>query len=189
MGSTKMKSNASKHPHAGKHFIIENGELKGMTVKVADFLQNQFQGKAIKAIIERADIKPLVDQLRGRGFEVTEKTLYAFGPDKFPLLLDDTEIQVQAKPKLKSIEGGKDDAGKASGKDSGPDGGTRDEGRSVSSGETDTEISGEGSEVTESDSQVGSGSGDVEKTDSRPDKPKAGTGSKGSQRGNRGKSN
>lgn len=192
MGSTKMKSNARRHPHAGKHFIVETGKLKGLTVKISDFLQNQFQGKSIKALSKRADIAPMIAQLEGRGFKVTETTLYAFGPDKLPLLLDDSEIQVQAKekPKLKSIEGGKDDSREASGEDLRDAGGSGDEGRSVSSGETDTEVSGEGHEVTESDSEVGGGEGSTKPTAPRHDKPKAGTGSKDTKRNNRnGKSN
>ncbi len=178
MGSTKMKSEANKHPHAGKHFVVETGKLKGLTVKVADFLQNQFQGKSLKSLSKRADIAPLIAQLKGRGFEVTEKTLYAFGPDKLPLLLDDSEIHVQTKDKLKIVDGGKDDTRKASGKDSGTVGGTSDEGRSVPGGEADTEDEGEAGQVGQSDSEVGGGAGSTQAESPRPDKPKAGTGAK-----------
>jgi hypothetical protein len=169
-----------RHPHAGKHFIVESGKLKGLSVKVVDFLKNQYQGKSIAKIAERKDIAPLIAQLKGRKFEVSETTLYVLGPDKKPLLLDDTEIQVvqQKKPALTAIEGGKDDSGEASGEDLRTPGGTSDEGRSVSSGTPDTEDTGEAGQVGQSDSEAGGGTGSTESSDARPDQPKAGSGAK-----------
>ena len=181
MSRTMKPDTSKKHPQAGNHVMVQRGPLKGTAVKVVDFLTNQFQGKSIKSLKERADLSPEIHVLKARGFEVTEKTVFVCVPETPPryILMDDSELVTEAqKPKLTSIDGGKDDTGTTSEGDSGTteSNGSESDGRSISGSEDDSADAGEAEDSGQADSEVGSGPGSDEDSTPRSDKPKAGSG-------------
>lgn len=179
--SKTLKPDLSKmHPQSGNHVLVQHGPLKGTTVKIMDYLTNQFQGKSLKSLRDRPDLSPEIDALKGRGHELSEKTVFACVPETPPryILLDDSEVLIEAaKPKLTSIDGGKDDGATTTTEDSGDAGVSEGlEGRDLSSGESSPEDQGEPSSEGQADSQVGSGPGPDAEPVSRPDQPKVDSG-------------